>query len=1121
MTDAADASRQASGSLVAAATVQQGRPFVGRVQELRELRAALEEAAARRGCLLLVTGEPGIGKSRLIEELARQLPPQGWRVLVGRCWEHGGAPGYWPWMQVVRAAGSELEACFPGAPTAADPEAARFLLFDAVGRFLRKVADSGPVLVVLDDLHAADEPSLLLLRFLAQTVTAERLVIVGAYRDAEPRVHELAELFGDLVRAGRRVRLWGLSRAEVGAYMLRVAGRPAPGAVVARVHDVTAGNPLFVGEVVRALLAGGDLGMAEGRVTDPLLRIPEELRGLIRRRLAGLSTEAVSNLKVASVIGRGFELGVLQRISRLGVGRLTDALAEAERAGIVSEDGSAPGCYAFSHELVREALYEDMAAARRLKLHRGIGLVLEAAFGDDLGPHLAELAHHFTRSAPLGDAARAVEYSTRAGDYAAALLAYEDAARHYAQALQLLPMLEEGGGDRRWELLLRLGNVQWRAGDTEQAGRSFEEAAAVAERLGAPEMLAHAALGYVTGGAPVRLGLGGLILTGVFGEEMTGIRLLEQALAALPAGDSSLRAQVLARVATELYPTGQVDRRAALAEEAVAMARRLGDPRALLVALHGRHWATLSPDHIDLRLANAAEMLDVAAAVGDEEMAFLARHVRLHGFLELCDVGGVDTELEAMAQIADHIRQPFYQWHIASMRAMRAVLDGRLEEAERLAPRTLDAGLRPSVHMTYMFEHALMVAIRWLQGRLSEWRETVRAHGERYPSVARWRDALAAVELADERAARAEIERHARSGFADLPRDGLWILHLCTLAEACVLIRDRQRAGQLYDLLSPYAERNAISLSTVPFGPVALRLGMLAAMLERWEEAERHFEAAMERCSQLGARPVTARVLYERSRMLLARGADGEQARAVEVLGQAEAICRELDLPGIAKRVTALAASVAQTGRPDVQSAAHAVFRREGDYWTLAYRGELARLRDAKGLGYLACLLRHPGRELHVLELVREVEGASAEPAQGLRRADAVVAALGRSRLDEADPLFDAQAREAYRRRLRELEEDLEEARSWNDSERAARAEQEMDELTAELARAAGLGGRGRALATPAERARVSVTKATRTAIRTVGRHCPALGDHLAASVRTGRFCSYAPPGEAPPAWLL
>jgi tetratricopeptide (TPR) repeat protein/energy-coupling factor transporter ATP-binding protein EcfA2 len=1124
MTDAADASRQQGGLVAAAATGQPGRPFVGRVRELWELLAALREGAAQRGSLFLVTGAPGIGKSRLMEELARLLGHQGWRVLVGRCWEHGGAPAYWPWMQVVRAAGGELEACFPSPPAAAHPEAARFMLFDAVGQFLREVADARPVLVVLDDLHAADAPSLLLLRFLGQTVTGERLVIVGAYRDAEPRVHELADLFADLGRVGRRLPLHGLSRPEVAAYLGRLAGRPLPPAVVARVHDVTGGNPLFVGELVRALVTDGQLAGTEGQVTDPLLRIPEELRGLLHRRLAGLSVEAVANLKVASVIGRDFDLLVLRRISRLSVGRLTEALAEAERAGIVSEDPSAPGRFSFSHELLREALYDDIPAARRLKLHHTIGLVLEEASRNDPEPHLAELAHHFTQSAQLGDATRAVEYSTRAGDRAAALLAYEDAARHYAQALHLLALLEDGGGDWRWALLLRLGDVQWWAGESEQAGRSFEQAAAVAGRLGAAESLARAALGYVTGIAPVRrLGLGWLVLTGWLGERTTAIRLLEQALAALPEDDSPLRAQALARLATELYPSDQEERRTALGEEAVAMARRLDDPTVLLVALHGRHWAVLAPDRSALRLANATEMLDVAAVVGDEEMAFLAHHARLHCLLELCDVVGVDEELQAMTVIADRLGQPFFRWHVASLRAVRAILDGRLAEAERLARGTLEIpGLRPNTHIAYMFDHALMVAIRWAQGRLGEFRESIGSHAERYPSVPRWRDALVAAELGDEPAARAELERHARSGFADLPHNVLWVLHLCALAEACVLVRDRRRAAQLYELLSPYAERHAISLSTMPMGPVALRLGMLAAMLERWDDAELHFATATEGCRRLGARAVTARVLYEQARMLLARGAGPDQARAGALLARAEGICRELDLPGIAERVAALAAP-APSNRPAgaAGEASGAVFRREGDYWTVAYRGELARLRDAKGLGYLACLLRRPGQEVHVLELVGAVEGGPAEPSSGLRRRGALQAGLTVSRLDEADPLLDARAREAYRRRLRELADDLEEARTWSDPERAATAQAEIDALTTELARSAGLDGRHRALATPAERARVSVTKATRTAIRTIGRHCPALGEHLTASIHTGRFCSYAPPGETPPAWSL
>jgi hypothetical protein len=207
------------------------------------------------------------------------------------------------------------------------------------------------------------------------------------------------------------------------------------------------------------------------------------------------------------------------------------------------------------------------------------------------------------------------------------------------------------------------------------------------------------------------------------------------------------------------------------------------------------------------------------------------------------------------------------------------------------------------------------------------------------------------VELADERAARVEIERHGRAGFADLPRNVLWVLHLCALAEACALVGDERRAADLHELLSPYGERNAVSLSTMPFGPVALRLGMLAALLGRWDDAERHFEVAEERCGRLGAPALTARVLYEHARMLVRRGAPADAARAAELLARAKAICRELDLPGISERVAALTASVAPPGRGDgTEPAAGAVFRREGDYWTVAYRDELARLRDVKGL---------------------------------------------------------------------------------------------------------------------------------------------------------------------------
>jgi hypothetical protein len=615
---------------------------------------------------------------------------------------------------------------------------------------------------------------------------------------------------------------------------------------------------------------------------------------------------------------------------------------------------------------------------------------------------------------------------------------------------------------------------------------------------------------------PAGFGQAPILIPGMLADVTGGIRLLEQALAALPQGDSSVRAQVLARLATELYTTDQVERRSVLSDQAIEMARRLNDEEALLVALHGRHWATFAPDQVDVRLANAKEMLRIATNQGDDEMAFMARHALLHCCLELCDIDGMDAELVAMTDLAGRIRQPFYLWVTNFLRATRTIVDGRLHEAERLARDAQAIGrLRESDYVVYGFEHAQMVTIRWQQGRMNDTGERIRIHGEQYPLVARWRNAFWAVEVSDRAAARAEVERHVVNGFADLPRNGLWIIHMCSLAEACVFLRDKERAAQIYDLLAPYADRNAIAISTMPYGPVALRLGMIGTLLERWDEADAQFELAVELCARLGARAITARVLYERAKMFVARGGKEDLAATTAQLSEAEQLCRELDLPGILQRVMALAESISDRRTTASETGLRALFRREGEYWDVRYGDDFARLRDTKGLRYIATLLSTPRREIHALEL------AGALGADLADSATLVAADLHASRLDGRDALIDHQAREAYRRRLTELEADLQEAQEWNDLERAARLQEEIEALIAELSRAAGLGGRSRSTSTVAERARVSVTKAIKGAIKTVTRECPALGAHLASSIQTGRFCSYAPPGEVPPAWSL
>jgi class 3 adenylate cyclase len=1094
---------------------EQPRLFVGRVRELEELRSALGDASSGHGSLFLISGEPGIGKSRLMEEVADHAEGVGWQVLTGRCWEGGGAPAYWPWIQVVRAAGGEFDglASTPvvgrlsegtqGSPV--DPEAARFRLFDEVGRFLAEAARDRPCLIVLDDLHVADEPSLLLLRFLATSVHERPFVALGSYRETEPTLREHAELFGELARLGRRVPLRGLSPSEVARYMAIASGDVPSEAMAAKVSDVTSGNPFFLGEVVRTL-------MAEGKLTSggpEALRLPEEVRALIRRRVSGLSPEAVNTLRVAAVVGRDFDVRVLEPTTTLAPERLVDVLAEIERAGVIVMDRDHPEAYAFAHDLVRTTLYEDLPVARRMELHRTVGAVLEDLFADDLEPHLAEIAYHLSQAAPLGEAARAVEYSVRAGDRAAAVLAYEDSVRQYERALMLLAP-SEATSARRAGILLRLGDARSRAGDPTARG-TFEEAAGIGRGEADPELLAEAALGYARVLEPVQLGLGGILITAQTQLSSTAIALLEDALQALPEGDSPLRARALARLATELYVTDP-GLRLEISQRALDMALRLGDPAALLAALQGRHWATLAPEGVHDRLSNAQQMLLVATGANDDEAAFLARQARLHCFLELCDPVGVDGELDAMTRIAVRSRQPFRVWHAAGMRAMRTLLSGRAADAEREVRQAVGA-LGRAEQVEYMVEHAQMVAIRWSQGRLHELLPQIHDHHHRYPYIPRWRDALAAAEVGVVAAARAEFERHARDDFATLPRDGLWILHLSSLAQACVLVGDERRAAALYELLLPYADRMAISVSTMPFGPVAMRLGMLATLLERWKEADEQFGLALDRCRVMGALAFEARVLVEHAAMLIKRGGLGDEEQAEVLLSQALATCEELDLSGVAERAARLLAK-RRDGETSSGGADRATFRREGQYWTVAHRAEMARLRDLKGLRYIHALLSAPGREVHVLELAGLLVGSAST---GPTRDDG----LKTTRLEGSEAVLDPTAKESYRRRLAELAEDLEEARSWNDPERVARIEEEIDGLTTELERALGLGGRDRDMPSPAERARVSVTKAIKGAVRAISTECPGLGEHLGASLRTGRFCTYAPPGHEPPTWNL
>lgn len=897
----------------------QGR-FVGRERELEELLARLEGALAGRGSLCLIVGEPGIGKSRLTEELVSRARERGAQVLVGRCWEAGGAPAYWPWVQVLRAcirgrepeqlrselgAGAsdlaqlvpDLHALFPDLPErmVLDPESARFRLFDAIAEFLIAAARSRPLVLALDDMHAADEPSLLLLRFLAREIGESRLFVVAAYRDVDPTVTEpLAATVADLRRepVTHRVALEGLSGHAVAEYIESAGGSVPSKALVYAIHAETEGNPLFVGEMVRLLAQEGRL---DAEAVDSL-GVPEGIREVIDRRLRHLSSDCFELLTLACVLGREFDLAAVAALSGTPSDELLGVLDEAMAARVVSTLPGVPGRMRFEHALIRDAAYDSLTAARRARLHHRIGETLEELYAADLEPHLAELAHHFCAALPSGDTEKAFIYAIRAAQWSVAQLAFEEAARLYAMALTLAD-----DGVRRCDVLLALGDARARAGDAAASKRAFSEAAEIADAHGLSEHLGRAAVGY-----------GGRIIWAVSRDDDQLKFLIERALQALGDEAPALRVELLARLAggplrDSSFPP-ELGR--ARSEEAVEIARRLGDPKLLAHALAGYTQAHLAPDLLPGLLPASKEWLAVALAAGDKERAFEAHEQLFLSWLGLGDGAQARANLPEMRRIAAELRQPTQLWLFGVYESLLALLEGRFADAERLLDETAkhaDAAPRWNAEMTRRLQ---LYILRRGQGRLDELVDTQETALEAftfrtYPIVdcvlARLHD-----ELGREADAARIFSTLAKDDFAQIPFDEEWLVSVGLLAEVAHSQGDTARAQILHDQLAPYASQVAVAYPEISIGSSARYLGLLASTLSRWQDAERYFEEALAMNERIGARPWLAYTREDYARMLLARGRVGDQERAGELLEQALDDYGELGMTSHAARIPVL-----------------------------------------------------------------------------------------------------------------------------------------------------------------------------------------------------------------------
>ncbi len=907
-----------------------GPGLVGREHELAQLDAALDAALSGRGRLVVLTGEPGIGKTALARAFVERAAGRGASWAWGTCWDGGGAPAYWPWVQVVRAlargqdAEGLRELMGDGAPwlasmlpalagpsrqqPALDSDQARFCLFDALAGLLAAVAARRPLVVVLDDLHWADPSSVLALEFVARALPDMPLLAIAAYRHVEAHAREdLAAPLGGLARAATRLPLKGLDHDGVGRLAAArargltssSAGQEIAPGLVAAVHEASAGNPLYVDELVQLLARQGRLHDTSAPARP--LPLPDGVRDAIRRRLAPLEEPSLEALGVAAVIGGQFRLATLASIIDAPQSEVLARLDAPLRAGIVTTAGE-PGRFAFQHALVRDTLLESLGAVRRSQLHRITAEVLEAVYSDDPEPHLAEIAHHFLQAATEGGAERAVAYAARAAAHALDGFSYEEAARLYERALDVAAALPADEA-RAWELQQGLGEALMRAGEVQRAQRALRAAAEHARRLEDPRRLARAALASTLGSLSP-----GLV-------EPDLVAALEEALARLDAmladdaeGQAvvdALRCRLRVQLALALYWSPQRERREALVDEALELARAIftGDAaragpeqraladRTLAFALAQGFVAVWGPDTVTRGLPISLEALELCERTGDAELAMQVRLWRISLLLELDDPARADDEIHEFLGTAARLAQPRMLVHDPLHRAMAAHRRGEFESAERCTAEAAAQARDVPGSMAPIIADEQTFLVRRATGRQDDLEALVRRNADRLPALRRWRCGLALVlaELGREDEARRELEHLAADDFDDIPRDALWLVAMALLAELCALLDDRPRARRLYDLLVPYDGRNVVALGAAYLGPVARYLGLLAMTAGESERALGHLETARAAAERMGARPTIVLTAHDAAEVLVRRGGPGDVGAGAGTAGRRRA----------------------------------------------------------------------------------------------------------------------------------------------------------------------------------------------------------------------------------------